>query len=1122
MGIYYETYIAPAMEGLIEGSQVNRFTIVKHYHTFAITQEDADIVKEKHPDFCVFYKRFRGAEMTGAFEPFVEGIRYLYETYERDKTPEEFIAQFRIYPLHRSIFENMVSQPVYRRKEEILLDEIDYEKQQMLKSMAEVLTILSGRYPILFLLDNLNMASESTILLLHKLQEEAGNIFVYGAFNELYSQRQHVAQAWESWIEKLEDENCIATIGGDEIEVEEESSYFSFESCCMEEYLTKLHNMYYLLDYQQAQYYLSIIYHMIEVEKLSVDEESVYKLYMLYTVISMYSDMPRALLLCDNIQFLPGKDKSLEKRFWHKYVFGQIQMYSGNLNAAKECADACRKMAQKELNEYYQFLAELLEVMVRMSGWHNIFFCAKDIFIAPEFLAQAQRYQYENHLAYTYIFAYDNDVRLLGVSSVDEEVLTHFQKGVEIAKRNGNEKLLLIAYRKNIMLSSLFGLFHVANRYYYKCMEIVEDKNPDTLADIYNGLGYSCCASEQYEEANGYYNKALVIYYQQGKVECIGETLYNMATNCMLAGENKVAYDYLLSCMKIINIMHLNDLRVCNISKIFGLLALCAYRLLRRFDTRIYLDNALQFLGHILSRPMEEQIQNRKLDASYTSCDDDLFLYYYVSALVEMDRGRLEEAFAYMEIAGIYAERSTGYQFFSMVQYKISLAQLLKKMGREEEAEAALEAGECYARGCGVSEKQSMLEAARAGDVYKQNHEKTAELSGITLQKIHIATKQAGVIKDYAALRKQMEFVLAWQKMIDISGKSFTDLIQNALNTFMLNFSIDAMVYIRYKEGKPEICFDTKQVILSEADVETITRYFSDHRAGFVTSKLKKNYMEYNRIISLFGITQICSMVSLPYYTDEKLNGVFIAYILMKDNWNAPRTKFMLDENDMEFFNLVLLQLQNAVEKLENEEHIKRINNRLEKLAVTDYLTGLYNRDGFYQTIKSWVEGHVTQDVTFLYIDLDNFKFYNDTFGHAAGDRVLKAVADILQKVSEGSGFAARFGGDEFLISLKYVDKERALAIGRRILDIIEERKGFADIIAQMTGKDVIGTGRMTAGKTTSGGIIPKEKELSCSIGIAAMSGITEDDAIAETISKADEVLYMIKHTTKGDVKYSD
>lgn len=52
--------------------------------------------------------------------------------------------------------------------------------------------------------------------------------------------------------------------------------------------------------------------------------------------------------------------------------------------------------------------------------------------------------------------------------------------------------------------------------------------------------------------------------------------------------------------------------------------------------------------------------------------------------------------------------------------------------------------------------------------------------------------------------------------------------------------------------------------------------------------------------------------------------------------------------------------------------------------------------------------------------------------------------------------------------------------------------------------------------------VIPKEKELSCSIGIADVKGIVDDDHISETISKADEVLYRIKHSTKGDVKYAE
>lgn len=1107
MGTCYESFIAPAVKSLLKNIRTKQVTIVRHYGTFEITNKDAEAVCTEHPDLHVYYKHFKGSDMIEAFEPFLGAIRDIYENCEKDKTPKEFIAQFPIYPLQRSVFVNFVSRTTYHRAEEVLLDEVAYEKKQMLRSMAVVLTMLSEKYPMFFMIDNLNMAAPSTLALLLKLLEENhGNIYVYGAFNELYSLLPHAVEYWEKLVEKLEDDNCIVTGGGEDVvRMEEVNNYFHFESSLIGEYLVKLNNMYYLLDFEQAEYYLSKIYHKIEVEKLSVDEDSVFELYILYARISIYSNMATALLLCDNLQILPKREKSVQKKFRYYYLLGQVQMYNGNLKAAKECADTCIKLAEDKLSRYDRFKALLLKVMVRMSGWHNIFFCATNIDIPPEFLELTVEYGYENHRAYTYIFAYDNDVDILGKGEEIGENLVYFKKGTELAKEIHNEYLLLTAYRKNIMLSSLFGLFQVTNYYYYKSMEIVGDKEPIKLADIYNGLGYNCCAAEQYEEANSYYNKAIVIYYQLNMMNYVGETLYNMAINCMLAGENEVAYNYLLNCVKIINTLHLNDLRVCNISKIFGLLALCSYRLGRGYDTKVYLDNALQFLGHILNRTAEEERQN--LDSSYTACDDDLFLYYYVSALVEMDQGNLKEALNDMEKAGVYIEKSTGYQFFGMVQYEISLAELFGKMGREKEAEEELQKGILYAERCGVSEKKRMLEAARQGEEYHPEHKDVAALMGITLQEIHVATKQAGIIIDYDALKKRMEFITAWQKIIDISGKSYTDLITNALNTFMLNFSIDSMIYIRYKDDKPDVCFDTKQVILSEEDIEKITGYFYKHRSGFVTSKLQKNHMEYNRIVSLFGITQICSMVCLPYYNNEKLNGVFIMYILMKDNWNAPRMKFMLDESDKEFFDLILLQLQNAVEKLENEDQIRSINSRLEKSAITDYLTSLYNRDGFYQKIKGWVDRRITCGITFLYIDLDNFKYYNDTFGHAAGDRILKEVAGILREAAKDCGFAARYGGDEFLISLKFVDRERALSIGRGILSSIKEKKGFVDIITEMSGKDIT---------------IPREKELSCSIGIAAMKDMKGDDEIAEAILKADEVLYAIKHSTKGDVKYSD
>ena len=147
------------------------------------------------------------------------------------------------------------SNPLYKREEEIILDEIGYEKQQILRSMKAVLTMLSEKHPMLFLLDHMNMAPRSTILLLLDLLEAGNeNIFVYGAFNELHSQPPYMVETWERFLEKLEDYNCIVDGTEEEIEVGEEHTHFHFESSHIEEYLVKLHNMYYLLDYEQAQY----------------------------------------------------------------------------------------------------------------------------------------------------------------------------------------------------------------------------------------------------------------------------------------------------------------------------------------------------------------------------------------------------------------------------------------------------------------------------------------------------------------------------------------------------------------------------------------------------------------------------------------------------------------------------------------------------------------------------------------------------------------------------------------------------------------------------------------------------------------------------------------------------
>jgi diguanylate cyclase (GGDEF)-like protein len=112
-----------------------------------------------------------------------------------------------------------------------------------------------------------------------------------------------------------------------------------------------------------------------------------------------------------------------------------------------------------------------------------------------------------------------------------------------------------------------------------------------------------------------------------------------------------------------------------------------------------------------------------------------------------------------------------------------------------------------------------------------------------------------------------------------------------------------------------------------------------------------------------------------------------------------------------------------------------------EKLSITDALTELYNRRYFNQILTREIH-RATRDKTFLsliILDIDYFKKYNDTYGHAEGDKALFAVADAIKRsLRRGSDFAFRLGGEEFGVIFSGLDKEESFAFATRIKESVE------------------------------------------------------------------------------------
>ena len=1031
----------------------NDIILIKNDNYFSLKSIYNNLITKdnSHVLFC------RYSSDNYVYEPYYPMLKFLKNDLLNEYNLINIINDINIYPSHRSLFISYIANDICERNnEEILPFDFEYEKGKVYNEILNIFNGIAKKENVYILLENLNYMNISTLEWLSWVVKNNKKhyfklIITVGSYDYKFVELQDY---FDNLIEMIESKySLIEADTGTDMIVEE---YMPVLDRTTE--IQKAENLYQLFALEDARKCFSSEYEKIKSSKNEMEANNkldyiimrignIYLLQKKYHEAYVYYD----ILLKGAIE---RKDLKLRALSWQK--LSMLNILTFKYEVAERFAKSSYKIGDMLNNDFIRFKAYELLFWVNEKGKYRT--TVENLDYEDEFIALAKKYNQKNTLSY-YLTHNFNVISYVGERDRRED---YYNEGHRIARELKNENCIISADLKSALVYAVNGKYDVSIKFYMKVVDLLKIMNDNfRLAQTYNGIGYYYLTRSCYEQSNEYYDKSLQYLKNDWNFDEICMTLVNKSINAILAGDYYTAEKQLDIFMKVVKILKLNRLRLTTISRIFGIRAI----------TQVYLGNIYKSYSYL------SKMDTVKSPQMYYEDDDEYFLNNFVQALITKKKGQLEDSKMFFKKAMSHIRKIKGSLKCFMPLFLIEYRDLMKLCGNKKGEECLEKCSEL------LYKKNNLL-------YYMEDDQHLKKLSfSNSLPEIDWvveAAKQEATINQLNDKVDEINFIKNFQEILTSSDNKGR-ITSSSMIMLESKFSIDYSMLV---------FFDNDEVIYSTNNIK-----IPDEKLADLYKIVEKDYESYaglnnKSLVDFISTTvsiEVQSMIYIPVVKNEKLKAVFAA--VTKKDTDKVNNKVILNKSNLRILTITVNQIVETVQKIEWQ-------NKLVENANTDVLTGIYNRQYFYNVCEKILLRCRKKGLklALFYLDLDNFKYYNDSFGHNIGDYVLKSFTSIIKSVNFGDVCPVRFGGDEFILIVEDCDENKAKSICSEIYRKLDDEDMFKENISDKLKRNIE---------------IPSEKTLSCSIGIRLIYPDESTD-VNRIVNMADTALYSAKKSGKG------